>query len=219
MLEEFQPKVYEEATVRYQKVCPIGELLARGEDQHLEFKSTLRWDLKEGARSKLVESAVIKTIAAFLNSRHGGALVIGVADDGEIVGLEPDYATLGKRGKDDADLFQLHLGQIIENAVGIAAAANATTEVVSPNGDQICRVHVEPSGHPVTATVTVKGDKGQFAKEAFFIRLNNGTREITDAQERENYFRRPLGFATCERGLRGNGHHQEKACGVGGSAL
>ena len=38
------------------------------------------------------------------------------------------------------------------------------------------------------ATVTVADPKGQFvAKEAFFIRLNNGTREMTDAREIDKY--------------------------------
>lgn len=188
LAQQFLPQVYEKARVAYQKRCPIGELLERDEDQHLEFKSTLRWDLKEGAKSKAIEGATLKTVAAFLNSRYGGTLLIGVDDGGKVVGLEPDYATLRKEGKQDADLFQLHLGQLIENAVGIAAASNVTTEVVSPNGEDVCRVHVEPSGHPVTATVTVADAKGQLIKkEAFYVRLNNGTRGITDEKEREKY--------------------------------
>ena len=56
------PRVYERARVAYQKTCPIGELLARPEDKHLEFKSTLRGDPDKGEKSKLVESATIKTV-------------------------------------------------------------------------------------------------------------------------------------------------------------
>jgi type I restriction enzyme R subunit len=131
---------------------------------------------------------VIKTVAAFLNSEHGGTLVIGVGDDAAIVGLEHDYATLRKRDKDDADVFLLHLNQLIENSVGLAAAANVTTEIHHVDGHDVCRVHVEPSGHPVLADVTIADRQGQFSKkQLFFVRLNNATRSIEDERERERY--------------------------------
>jgi len=182
------PRVYERARVAHQKTCPIGQLLARKEDKHLEFKSTLRWDLQKSEKSRLVESASIKTVAAFLNSEFGGTLVIGVADEGSIVGLRRDFATLRREGKDDADLFLLHLNQLVENAVGLAAAANVTTTIHHVDGHDVCRVHVDPSGHPVEAEVTVADKQGQFDKKrVFYIRLNNGTRAIEDEREQERY--------------------------------
>ncbi len=182
------PRVYERARVAYQKACPIGELLGRREDRHLEFKSTLRWDLERGGKSKLVESATVKTVAAFLNSEFGGTVVIGVGDEGTIVGLEQDYGTLRTPGKDDSDLFLLHLNQLIENAVGLAAAANVTTTIHHVDDRDLCRVHVEPSGHPVEADVTTADEQGQFSKASkFYVRLNNGTRAIEDRQERQRY--------------------------------
>ncbi len=58
------------------------ELIKRGESKTLEFKSSLRWSLKENRLdSKGVTHAAMKTIAAFLNT-EGGDLLIGVADDG-----------------------------------------------------------------------------------------------------------------------------------------
>jgi hypothetical protein len=113
--------------------------------------------------------------------------VIGVADDGTIVGLEQDYATLRKEGKDDSDLFLLHLNQLVETSVGLAAAANVTT-TIHQVGRDVCRVHVEPSGHPVEAEVTAVDDRGQFSKKRmFFVRLNNATRAIDDETERQRY--------------------------------
>jgi len=45
------------------------ELIQRGESKTLEFKSTLRWSLKEDRQDdKGVTHAVLKTIAAFLNT-------------------------------------------------------------------------------------------------------------------------------------------------------
>lgn len=185
--DALMPRVYEKARVGYQKFCPIAELLERDEDQHLEFKSTLRWDVREGTKSKVIEGASIKSVAGLLNSRYGGTLLIGVGDGGEIIGLEQDYATLRKPGKDDSDLFQLHLNQLLENSVGLAAVAHVNTVVHQVDGHDICRVHVEPSGHPVEAEVTVKDKGGLAKKQAFFIRLNNKTAEITDEAEKEKY--------------------------------
>jgi hypothetical protein len=67
-----------------------AELIKRGESKTLEFKSTLRWSLKENRKDdKGVTHAVLKTVAAFLNT-EGGDLLIGVADDGSVVGIEHD---------------------------------------------------------------------------------------------------------------------------------
>jgi hypothetical protein len=64
--------------------------LKRGESKSLEFKSTLRWSLKDDRQDdKGVTHSVLKTIAAFLNT-EGGDLLIGVADDGSVVGIEAD---------------------------------------------------------------------------------------------------------------------------------
>ncbi len=163
------------------------------QEGHLEFKSSLRWDREEERKSKLVEAATIKTVASFLNSKFGGTLVIGVDDGGAVVGLESDYATLRKEGKGDTDMFLL---QLIENAVGLAAATNVTTTIHRVDGHDLCRVHVEPSGHPVEADFITVDDHGQFSKsKVFFVRLNNGTRAIRDERERERYVARRWGSA------------------------
>jgi hypothetical protein len=129
----------------------------------------------------------IKTVAACLNSRDGGTLLIGVGDDGTPFGLKPDYASLRKPDKNDRDLFQQHLANVLVTAMGETAAANVTVQMYSINGDDLCRVHVRPSAFPVEATATVDS-KGQFKKRtAFYVRVANGTREIIDPAERQKY--------------------------------
>lgn len=56
--------------------------------------------------SKPLETACLKTIAAFLNSREGCTLLIGVADEGAIHGLDADYASRSKSTQDPRDWFQ-----------------------------------------------------------------------------------------------------------------
>ena len=188
VIAAYLPLIYGQAKVAHQEHCPIGELLLRGEDGHLEFKSTFRWDLKQAAVSKVIETAVLKTVAAFLNNREGGTLLVGVADDSTVLGLEPDYLTLRKEGKVDADVFQLALTQAVLNSVGAAAATNVTTQIHTIDSHDLCRVHVKPSGHPVHAEVTVVDKQGQHAKKrVFYVRLNNGTRSVDDETEVEKY--------------------------------
>jgi type I restriction enzyme, R subunit len=144
----------------------------------------------------VIESASLKTIAAFLNSEFGGTLLIGAANDRSVAGLEPDYGTMRPEGRDDADVFLVHLNQLVENAVGLAAAANVMTTIHHVDGHDVCRVHVEASGHPVEAEVSVADRQGQFTKKrVLYIRLNNGPRAIEDEKERERYVVQRWGHA------------------------
>ena len=80
-------------TGRRDKLEEIRELIAAGENQQVEFKSTLRWDLRQFKPNKALEDVIAKTIAGFMNTQ-GGHLIIGIDDEGSILGLEQDYGTL-----------------------------------------------------------------------------------------------------------------------------
>ena len=78
--------------------------------------------------------------------------------------------------------------QIVENAVGPAATSNLSAEMLAVNGHDICRIHVEPSGHPIHVEAVKADHHGNLSSHtAFFIRLANGTREITSDAEIERY--------------------------------
>jgi type I restriction enzyme R subunit len=186
------------AKVGYQQHCPIGELLDVGENAHLEYKSTLRTGAERGELYKPLETASLKTIAAFANSNEGGTLLIGVADDGSVHGLASDYATLHKQGKDNRDLFLLHLNQLLINAMGETAASTTSSQVYTIDGDDICRVHVPPSSFPVDAKVVIDKKGQMLTKTAFYVRIGNGTREIGDPDERQKYIATRWGSTTGE---------------------
>ena len=136
---------------------------------------------------KPLETAALKTIAAFLNSRDGGTLLIGVADDGSIHGLEADYATRTKPGQDPRDWFQQHLANIISAAMGDAAATNVRPDIRHVDGLDICRVQVDPCGFPVDARVMYqKPDGPKEMRTEFFVRVANVTKAL-DAVQREKY--------------------------------
>ena len=118
------------------------ELIKRGESKTLEFKSTLRWNLKEDRQDdKIVTHAVLKTIAAFLNT-EGGDLLIGVADNGSIVGIERDQL-------DNDDKFMLHLAQVVRNGLGDRAGTCIDPKTQIVQDKTVCVVSCQRSPEPV----------------------------------------------------------------------
>jgi predicted HTH transcriptional regulator len=181
------PGAYAAARVASQEWLPIGDLLAAGESGSIEYKASLRTHAGSGEVVKALETASLKTIAGFLNSEAGGTLLIGVADDGTVVGLADDFASLTKPGRDDTDRFQLHLVQLVQASMGDAAAASISIRVHTVDGRTLCRVHVKPSKFPVHATVVGTKDGKTEKRSAFYVRLPNKTAEITDEDERQKY--------------------------------
>jgi type I restriction enzyme, R subunit len=118
------------------------ELIKRGESKTLEFKSTLRWNLREDRQDdKIVTHTALKTIAAFLNT-EGGDLLIGVADDGSIVGLDPDRL-------DNDDKFMRHLAQVVRNGLGDRAGTCIDPKTQIVQGKTVCVVSCQRSPEPV----------------------------------------------------------------------
>jgi len=118
------------------------ELIKRGESKSLEFKSTLRWNLKEDRQDdKAVTHAVLKTVAAFLNT-EGGDLLIGVGDDGSIVGIEHDQL-------ETDDKFMRHLAQVVRNGLGDRAGTCIDPKCQVVQGRTVCVVSCQRSPEPV----------------------------------------------------------------------
>ena len=144
----------------------------------MEFKATLRWNLQERKKDRAMESAVLKTIAGFMNS-DGGWLLVGVGDDGEIVGLESDYATLKKPNRDG---LELHLRNAARSALGADLARLISVHFFSEQGKDVCAVMIPPSPRPVWLT--------EEGKEEFYVRIGNQTpplskRETADHIQRQ----------------------------------
>ncbi|MEX2619396.1 MAG: RNA-binding domain-containing protein [Egibacteraceae bacterium] len=188
VLSAYLPFVQGRAKVMHQEHCDIVDLLGPDrESTHLEYKATLRTHADSGATFKPLESASLKTIAAFMNSREGGTLLIGVADDGTVHGLESDYASRSKTDQDPRDWFQQHLANITATSMGDAAATLMRPQIHKVNGGEVCRVQVDPSGFPVDAKVIIQKPGGpKESRTEFYVRVANGTKAL-DAVEREKY--------------------------------
>jgi type I restriction enzyme R subunit len=188
ILAAYLPFIQGKAKVAHQEHCDIVDLLGPDrESAHLEYKSSLRTHADTGETFKPLETACLKTIAAFSNSREGGTLLIGVADDGSVHGLDADYASRTKISQDPRDWFQQHLANIISTAMGDAAATNVRPYIQHVDGHDLCRVQVDPCAFPVPARVIYQKPGGpKEARTEFFVRVANGTRAL-DAVEREKY--------------------------------
>jgi hypothetical protein len=119
----------------------LQELIPKGENSELEFKSTFRWDLKAGKTNSSVERASLKTISAFLNTA-GGVLLIGVRDDGSIEGVESDRFA-------NEDKFLLHLWTLIRTSLGRDVSPYIQTTLEKQNEKTVCIVRCSRSPKPV----------------------------------------------------------------------
>jgi type I restriction enzyme R subunit len=154
------------------------ELIKRGESKTLEFKSTLRWSLKEDRKDdKAVTHAVLKTVAAFLNT-EGGDLLIGVADDGTIVGIERDQL-------ETDDKFMRHLAQAVRNGLGDRAGTCIDPKTQIVDGKTVCVVSCQRSPEPVF--LKWKGVESVETGD-FFVRSGPGTVSLSVA-DTEQYIR------------------------------
>lgn len=141
----------------------IGDMIRTGEHDRLEFKSSLRWDINRGQVNKELEKAVMKTVAAFLNS-EGGYLLIGVDDKGQPAGLENDFASLSKPNTDG---FENHFNSVFNNMIGPELRRFVKLRFDSVDGKTVCLVDIKPSRKPAY----LKTGDG----ENFYIRTGNAT--------------------------------------------
>jgi hypothetical protein len=150
----------------------LAGLIAAGENATVEFKSTARWSLADGRVHDAVEFAIARTVAGFLNT-SGGTLVIGVADDGSLVGLQHDYATLKKK---DRDGFELFLTDLLANGLGKNALSWIEVAFDALDGKDVARVIVKRS--PSIVFLNPKGQK----VDDVYVRFGNSTRKLTPAE-------------------------------------
>jgi hypothetical protein len=174
MLAKHLNTFLDKITATEETVAPVSleEMIAEGESDELEFKSTLRWDLREALVNRKLEEVIMKTVAAFANS-DGGTLLVGVGDNGDVLGLEPDYHSLGGV---DRDKFELHLRNLLNQQFGTGFVTSKVTIKFHAIGDQdVCQIGTAAANEPVI--LKVKDKNGQ-PTEKFFARSGNTSQEI-----------------------------------------
>jgi len=144
----------------------VRKLISHGESSTLEFKSTFRWDIKQSKFNKQLVFVILKTIAGFMNN-SGGTLLIGVDDDGKIIGLEKDYQNLKKK---DRDGFEQSIFTAISTNLGTDLSNYVHVIFHSKDNNDICRLIIMPAPRPVFVK--------QEGSTKFYIRTGVSTREL-----------------------------------------
>ena len=149
------------------------ELILLGESSTMEFKSSLQWDIFQDKQNKSLRKQILKTIAAFLNSA-GGILLIGIEDEGNILGLGLDLSIFNG----SIDKFSSLLATLISDYIGVEFAPLIEITFDEIEDKTICKITVEKSYTPVY----IRGDRGS----EFWVRFGPTSRMI-DSEETVNY--------------------------------
>jgi len=159
-----------EAIGRRQKAARTAEdilrLIADGESGTLEFKQTLRFNLKAGKNGKEIEHASLKTVAGFLNS-EGGTLLVGVADNTVVSGFEEDRF-------DSPDKAMLHFNNLVNQHIGTEFSRYIDSAVIEVQGKWVLRVYCVPARVPAF----LQSGKN----EEFFVRSGPASRQLSIRQ-------------------------------------
>jgi hypothetical protein len=153
------------------------DIIAKGENDYVEFKQSLRWSIA-GPDRQLSEYIAMRAISSFLNS-EGGLLFIGVSDQRKVIGISSDYQTFIKQNPDG---FKLHMDNLINNYLGKEYHQYISVKIEQIDGKDICIVDTARSDIPVYLK---SKDKDGKIKEEFFIRGSAssqplGRKESTD---------------------------------------
>ena len=154
----------------------LFEMITAGENNLVEFKTTLRCDIKTGSVNKHLEQMILKTIAAFSNAQ-GGTLIMGITDEQEIIGLEQDYQTFKNGTKDE---FELHIRNLTNNAYGVEFSSN-NLDISFPicEDTEICVIEIKPWN---TALYTMVKDSNGVKSEKFYLRNGNSSPELPTSE-------------------------------------
>lgn len=142
----------------------LAARISHGETATLEFKTSLRWNIHRKGFDQDIENAALRTIVAFCNTK-GGELLIGVADDGSILGVGVDRFR-------STDKFLLHLGNLLANRIVPNVISLVEYEILTVHGKPICRITCSPS----KKEVWLKPDKR--SAERFFVRSGPSSIEL-----------------------------------------
>lgn len=145
-----------------------------GESAYIEYKLTARYDIRQKVVNEALRKPILKTIAGFMNSQ-GGVLLIGVADDCTIFGIDKDIETLKNHNLDE---YQRFLYGIIASHIGVEFCKYVHISFEDKNSKTVTIIKVEQTPKPIF--IEEKGEK------EFYVRIGNSTKPL-DSEAAHNY--------------------------------
>lgn len=155
--------------LRREKKSPVDRLrkyVSHGEGGDVEFKSTVRTNLKSGKTGKEIEFAWLKAIVAFLNS-DGGVLLIGVNDTGEVCGLEIDNF-------ENNDRCLLHVKNLLNHHIGAEFSSCIEISLVEQHASIVVMIECKKAADPVFLKIG--------KTEEFYIRSGPSSVKLSPSQ-------------------------------------
>ena len=152
----------------------VKRLASGPESPALAFRASLRYSKRTRSADSELEYAAARVIAGFLNSGDGD-LLIGVGDQGQLLGLGDDFSTFSGGGRPSVDAFVQRLASVIDDHLGEGARANITINMVQVDGKDICHCSVAKSSSPAYLLYRKKGEPPQ---QQFIIRTADTTRHL-----------------------------------------
>ena len=125
----------------------IARLIAGGEVDRVEFKIGAAWNSHRKMRDDTMRDNIVQTVASFMNSNEGGSLLIGVADNGTVLGLADDYQTANSR-KPNRDGYALFMSDLLGSRLGRENDPFYQIRFHQVAGIEICRINVNPATKP-----------------------------------------------------------------------
>jgi hypothetical protein len=129
----------------------VKQLILTGESKRIEFKSTWSYCLNKKDIMPYLEDKCLSNIVGFMNA-VGGDLLIGVEDDGNILGIDTDLLKFKKNPKKNPnplDSFLNFIKDKLKTRVGRDDMQFANWRYVEIDGKKILRIICEPAPKPV----------------------------------------------------------------------
>ncbi len=163
----------QEAIAVHDEIAPdksVMALLREGESQYVEYKSSLMWDYRLQRINKKLYTPIMKSLTAFMNSR-GGHLLIGVNDEGEILGIDADMRGMKKPNLDGwENTFNLAFNKM----VGVEYRRLIALDFTQIDDKTVCHVTVRPANRPIFLK--------ENNEEKFYVRAGNASQPLTFSQ-------------------------------------
>lgn len=149
----------------------VLKMIEKGESKTIEFKQTFNKNVSTNTKDKEIQKSTMKNIVAFLNT-DGGNLLIGIHDNGEIIGIQDDFYI-------SDDKYLLNFNNIIKSKIGAEFFSFIDWQIVNVQNKKILHISCKQSNYPCF-----------YDEQEFYIRSNPSTEQLVGRKQHEYIKRR-----------------------------
>lgn len=172
----------------FRDISSIKDLINAHESDKVEFKQSFRWSHYTGKIDKSIPIKVTRVTSSFLNT-DGGILIIGIEDDGKIIGVKKDIETYNKNVQKGKDLFLTDIGEKIRKNISVSANFHCKLSFKTIESKEILIINIKKSIQPYF-----------HLKNEFYIRSQNATTKLSK-EETYDYFKHKFNIELSKKNL------------------